>query len=274
MDLRSLAKTYLPAPVTDALKAARYTLDVWTYPKKIVWHRYGLHPLRMHIQDRVAQEWYDKDWDLPPEIAFLSRHGLKPGALVFDLGAHQCLIAMLLGKHVGPNGLVIAVEANAHNARVAELNLELNEMSNVRLQHALVSSRTGSERASLSFNASRNESAIASDVVRALTIDEMARRFGMPDVVFMDIEGFEIEALKGASATLRQHCTWFIELHGDDTLANYGASNRDVLSYFPPDVFQAHLWREEGDGFAPLRGEPPVRRCFLVFVPRRRDEIQ
>jgi FkbM family methyltransferase len=267
MDLRTLAKTYLPAPVTDTLKMAKYNLDLWTFNKRVVSHRYGDLGLQMHIEDRVAKEWYDKDWDLPHEIRFLVSHGLKPGALVFDLGAHQCLIAMLLGKQVGPNGLVVAVEANEHNADVAERNLELNNVSNVSVIHALISSTIGTDRASASFNSSRDSSSIASEMVSTLTIDDMVHRLGVPNVIFMDIEGFEIEALRGARETLQKACTWFVELHGDEQLSRYGAVNADILRYFPREAYTAFLCEEDGTNFRELRGNPPKDRCFLVFVP-------
>jgi tRNA A58 N-methylase Trm61 len=95
----------------------------------------------------VAKEWYDKDWDLPPEMAFLAGHGLDQGALVFDLGAHQCLIAMMLAKQVGPQGHVVAVEANRHNVSVARRNVALNRVDNVTVTHAMISNRAGRERA-------------------------------------------------------------------------------------------------------------------------------
>ena len=60
MDLRSFAKSHLPAPVNDALKLAKYNFDLWTFSKEIVSHRYGPHRLQMHIHDRVAKEWYDR----------------------------------------------------------------------------------------------------------------------------------------------------------------------------------------------------------------------
>jgi len=215
----------------------------------------------------VAKEWYDKDWDLPPEMAFLAGHGLDQGALVFDLGAHQCLIAMMLAKQVGPQGHVVAVEANRHNVSVARRNVALNRVDNVTVTHAMISNRAGRERAEASFNSSHGASAIAGDMVDTLTIDDMSERLGRPRVVFMDIEGFEIEALKGAHETLRQRCTWFVELHGDATLQRYGSANHDVLRFFPADRFTAYVCREDEQTFQPLAGEVPRERCFMVFVP-------
>ena len=267
MNLRSFAKSHLPAPVNDALKVAKYNFDLWTFAKQVVSHRYGPYRLKMHIHDRVAKAWYDKDWDLPPEIAFLERHGLDRGALVFDLGAHQCLIAMMLAKQVGSQGHVVAVEANHHNVRVAMRNIALNRVDNVAVKHAMISDRVGKDRAETSFNSSHGASAIAGDMVDTLTIDDMSERLGRPRVVFMDIEGFEIEALKGARETLRHACTWFVELHGDATLQRYGSANRDVLRFFPADRFAAYLCREDEQAFQPLAGEVPGERCFMVFVP-------
>jgi FkbM family methyltransferase len=271
MDLRSFAKSRLPAPVNDALKLAKYNFDLWTFPKEIVSHRYGPYRLQMHIHDRVAKEWYDKNWELPPELSFLSRHGLDQGGLVFDLGAHQCLIAMMLAKQVGPEGRVVAVEANGHNVSVAERNIALNRVDNVTVMHAMISNRAGRERAETSFNSSHGASAIAGDMVDTLTVDDMSGRLGRPNVVFMDIEGFEIEALKGAGETLGRACTWFVELHGDATLERYGSANRDVLRFFPVDRFAAYLCQEDELKFHPLGGEPPAERCFMVFVPRQLD---
>ena len=151
MDLRTSAKRYLPVPVTDMLRGAKYRFETWSFPKHVVSHRYGAHQLTMSIHDRVAQEWYDKDWELPPEFAFLAQHGLKPGARVFDLGAHQCLIAMLLAKEVAPRGEVIAVEASRHNAEVASRNVAANGVSNVHIVQGLISSSVGQERAVASF---------------------------------------------------------------------------------------------------------------------------
>jgi hypothetical protein len=150
---------------------------------------------------------------------------------------------------------------------VAMRNIALNRVDNVTVTHAMISNRVGKDRAETSFNSSHGASAIAGDIVDTLTIDDMSERLGRPKVVFMDIEGFEIEALKGASDMLRHPCTWFVELHGDATLQRYGSANRDVLRFFPADRFTAYLCRQDEQAFHRLAGEVPAERCFMVFVP-------
>ncbi len=83
----------------------------------------------MHIRDSTARSWYDRDWNRLTELDLLREHGLHDGGIVFDLGAHQNLIAMLLAKEVEPSGRVIAVEGSKHNVRVGTPNAELNVYS-------------------------------------------------------------------------------------------------------------------------------------------------
>lgn len=267
-----LARKYLPQPVVDILRAVKYRYELATFNQHVVTHRYGSHVLEMSIDDRIAAEWYDKDWELPPEIAFLKQMPIPQAGRVFDLGAHQCLIAMLLGKEVVPAGTVVSLEANRHNAAIARRNLELNAVDNVEVMHALVSSATGRGRADISFNSRARPGigGLVGDQVAALSIDDLAQMRGFPDLVYMDIEGFEIEALKGATQTLSRWCYWFVELHGDKLLGRYGARNSDILDHFSFQDFAGHLCLETDTKFRPLTEREPLpgERCFLIFAPR------
>ena len=92
---------------------------------------------------RSAQGWYDHDWAQLPEISTLRDTTLRPGARVFDIGAHQGVVAMMLAREVGPSGYVLAVEPNPHNAAVALKNRALNGMNQIEILEAAVSDRSG-----------------------------------------------------------------------------------------------------------------------------------
>lgn len=273
MALQIYAKRYLPRPVVDVLRAFKYRYQLATFAGRIVSHRYGGHPLRMVIADRVGAEWYAKDWPMPAEIEFLSQQIIPRDGLVFDLGAHQCLIAMLLAREIVPDGSVVAVESNRHNAAVAERNLDLNGVDNVDVVNALVSNTTGKVRTEASFNSRARgglAGAIGNDKVDGLSIDALAQLKGFPDLVFMDIEGFEIEALKGAVQTLARRCHWFVELHGDDLLSRYGARNSDIQQFFDYRDFACFVSLPTEDKFRPVTEREPLpsERCYLIFAPR------
>ena len=64
------------------------------------------------IADSLGQGWYDKNLEVPPEILFLKNKKLSPGAIVFDVGAHQGIVGMMLAQVVGKSGKVVCIEAN------------------------------------------------------------------------------------------------------------------------------------------------------------------
>jgi FkbM family methyltransferase len=272
MQLQNYAKRYLPQPVVDVLRMMKYRMDLATFPKHVAQHRYGRHKLSMNISDRVAHEWYDKDWALPPEIEFFAHGQIPRNGRIFDLGAHQCLIAILLARDIVPEGAVVAIEANEHNANMARSNVELNRADNVEVIHALVSKSRGRAHADFSFNsrAKQGVDALVSESIEAMTIDDLSELKGWPDLVYLDIEGFEIEALKGASQTLARWCHWFVELHGDETLARYGACNADILKFFERADFARYVCMPDENQFRLVtENEPvPTERCFLIFAPR------
>jgi FkbM family methyltransferase len=272
MQLQIYAKRYLPQPIVDVLRMMKYRMDLATFPRRVVSHRYGSHNLHMNIYDRVAGEWYDKDWALPPEIEFFLRDQIPRDGRVFDLGAHQCLIAMLLARELVPEGAVVAVEANQHNAAIAKSNIEINSADNVEVVHALISKTSGKAHADFSFNsrARQGVDALVSEAIDALSIDELSELKGWPDLVYLDIEGFEIEALKGASRTLSRWCHWFIELHGDETLSRYDSMNSDILKFFEVQDFARYVCLQTENKFRLVTESErvPEERCFLIFAPR------
>src|SRR6266487_3992405 len=89
----------------------------------------------------------------------------------------------------------------AHWCLISARTVKANRVSNVDIVHALISDKTGMDFASLSFNSSKafpDRDGHDGEPVESLTVDDLSHAFGWPQVVYMDIEGFEIGALKGA----------------------------------------------------------------------------
>lgn len=195
-----------------------------SYQHKRVRHNYGGFDLEVELIDPMGAGWYDHDWPELPEIALLKQHGLRPGARVFDIGAHQCVVAMMLSKTVGPQGFVLAVEASPENCDAGEQNRKLNEIDNCRILHAAGAAKSGS----LIFNRGTNGQVDDGTgewgqiEVEAYSVDDLANRFGAPDVLFIDVEGFECELLRGAQKTLDNRPDCFVEVHVKAGLEKFG----------------------------------------------------
>ena len=129
MTVRQAVLGMLPPSVLGRLRAWRVRQIVSAYTPRVVEHTYGDGRLRVHLGDPLGAGWYDHDWAQLPEIPALRGTTLGPGARVFDIGAHQGVVAMMLAREVGSSGHVLAVEPNPHNVSVALRNRELNGMT-------------------------------------------------------------------------------------------------------------------------------------------------
>lgn len=264
--LKSTIRAVIPEQIYDTLRRAKQRFMTSRFSSYVSEHNFSGTRLKVLIADPIGAEWYDHDEDRMPEIEELKRFDLK-GKTIFDLGAHQCVIAMLLADLAGKDGKVIAVEANTHNHKVSLQNLTTNGYSNVNCLHGLVSSG----KVDLVIDGGLNGRARRADAktpkLDIVTIDALSERFGTPGLVLLDIEGHEIEALSGATKTLTDpHCHWLVELHGDEDLGSYGHKNSDIFKFFPTHLFKPVILDVAAGHFKPLKQEDlPHERCHIVF---------
>jgi FkbM family methyltransferase len=147
---------------------------------------------------------------------------LRPGQTFFDVGAHAGFFTLLAAQLVGNKGKVIAFDPSPANCESIREQMELNSLCPfVIVEEAIWDSigaapfdfvADGSSVAHVDFAHSGNSLS-----VNLTTIDRACVRFGKPDLIKIDIEGAEVQALQGARHTLEYlRPTWLIELHGLD----------------------------------------------------------
>lgn len=266
-NLKSRLKGMLPPKLVQGVRGVMLQHKIDSFPKRVVEHTYLGYPLKISLQDYVAEEWYDKLYttEQMPEIEYLRNGQLKPGARVFDLGAHQGVIAMILARLVGDSGSVVAVEGTEHNANVAKENVRLNGITNMSVKHNVAAEKAGLK---MQFSATLN-GAIGDDLlpveVTSVSVDSLTDEFGLPDVVFVDVEGYECQVLDGATKALASGADFFVEVHAGIGLERHGSVQK-VLTYFQEPKYQLFWTPAEGAPFRPLtdRADMPAERFFLV----------
>lgn len=253
---------YKKTKIWRLLQHFRQNLGLALTAKTVVEHTYCGEKLKAAIEDPLARGWYDHDWPLLGEIRLLRQSRLKPGALVFDLGAHQGVVAMILGRSVGETGRVITAEPNPHNFEMIRKNLALNNVENVKpLQVAI-----GGSEGTLEFSSGLNGTAAAvskygiTQVVPMTTIEHLVKTHGNPQVVFLDIEGFEALALGAGRSAFNGDCDFFVEVHVKTGLEAAGFKYSDVLDFFPADKFDRFVHHD--DGKEPVRIEKVTDNFF------------
>jgi len=260
----------LPNSLARRIQQARARRMLAAFEKKEVRRLYGGYEFTLQIADPLGQAWYGQDTGPLPEVEFLRRFRLKPGARVFDLGAHQCVVALVLSRIVGAGGLVVAVEANAHNARVGQRNKELNSAENLRVIPAAASDRAGVIVFNDGMNGQISDGTPSprSIQVRAVAIDDLMAEFGQPDVVFIDVEGFECKVLAGAKRALLGTPDCFVEVHIGAGLEALGGSLDAIVEFFPRETYKLFMCSQESPEPVPFqRGhEMTGSRFFLIAV--------
>lgn len=254
----------LPHPVVRAIRQHRLRRQMAAYEPRVHIGTYGDVRLKLRFEDGLAEGWYGRDRAPLQEILLLQELGvLRPGARVFDLGAHQAIVAMEFAGSVAPGGLVIAVEGEPHNARMAEVNRSLNERDDVVVLHAAVTEEGGTVSFAEGLNGHVDRSTNIGNVkVPAITIDELCVRFGVPDLVVLDLEGHEGVALRAAKRA--SQAAWVIEVHVGQLEGDVEA--RDII-----ERFQGwSRWIGGDEGFNPFTGKVPDERFFLIAVPPER----
>jgi FkbM family methyltransferase len=191
------------------------------------------------------------------------------------MGAHQAVLALVFADIVGSTGRVIAVEGDGHNVKVAKRNVELNNAANVVIVEAACAAQPGRVSFHEGLNGHISQGRIGNRVIRAVTIDELADEYGKPDVVVLDIEGFELQALLGAQRTLGEGVTFVIEVHAGGELQAAGGTVKEIASMlqrhgYALEYLSSDGWSEADAELVLMRPEelPDSERFFLLgYVP-------
>jgi FkbM family methyltransferase len=130
---------------------------------------------------------------------------VKPGDIVFDIGANVGFFTLLASKLVGSNGHVYAFEPLPRNLSYIEEHIRLNGVMNVTVKPIAIASASGSasfgdgENDSQGRLSEKGEHHVATASLDDLIANGIAP---MPAFIKMDIEGAESDALGGAKSLL------------------------------------------------------------------------
>ena len=262
---------HLHVPGDDADQLTLLKRELWEHyrnngiDESIVFRWYEGLRLHLYLGNDLSLCLYVLGAFEPNEFVFLKR-ALQPGMVILDGGANEGLFSLYAARRVGSRGSVVAVEPSARELERLKANVALNHLDNVRPFGVAL----GSGRGEVSFavaqarhagmNAIEAQDAgqrtadwAASRVTVPLeTIDELVAQSGLHrlDLIKLDIEGAEVDALGGALATIaRFRPTILLEVE-EERLRTQGRTKAELLDLLTGLDYE--LWVMDG-GSAQLR---------------------
>ena len=182
----------------------------------------------------------------------LCSHLLDPESVVLDIGANIGLTALVTADLV-PAGRVFAIEGAPRNHAALVRNLEVHAKGVAEAVHCAIGASDGSVRfvedSAFGHVVSAGTMIAAPAMsVPQITIDALAARHGLTrlDLIKLDIEGFEQDALEGAGETLaRFDPVVLFEFNVWCQIALYDRNPRRFLDWLLDRFAELHVWRGE-----------------------------
>jgi FkbM family methyltransferase len=186
------------------------------------------------------------------------------GLAVFDIGANAGIYSLVAARR---GAKVVAFEPSRAAAALMRRHLMLNDLE-AEIVEACIADQDGTiaffeqgsaTTSSISESTARTgevelDEPVVETMRPVMQLDSYCTQAGVwPDVVKLDVEGAEAQALRGASEWLeRRQGTLFLEVH-PWALAQFGTDDREVM-----DLLATAGWGAE------LLEENPVTRHFRV----------
>lgn len=188
------------------------------------------------------------------------------GDVVLDIGANIGYYVLPESRLVDPSGKVYAVEPVSGNVASLRRNLDANRCDNVEIFKLAMDDRNGRAKIHVSdmsnlcaFRKNPDAVFIGEEDVEVVTVDNFLEGKETPRLIRMDVEGHEINIIRGMTQTLREDVKLLIEVHGSGMTATESNEFIDALKRhgfkvafaaldhcFRPNRFVGYVFRRVG----------------------------
>lgn len=174
--------------------------------------------LNKGLRRRGGLGWLPFESNDTPEMRFWKQLDLA-GKVVYDIGAFHGLLTIFFAQRAR---VVVAWEPNSRNRQRLNENVRLNAFRNVTVRPYGLSSQP--MQATMTFDplapgrASIDSGIAGGSETEVIEIRMLDQEEGLekPDLIKIDVEGFELNVLDGGTRTLERHPALFLEMHGAD----------------------------------------------------------
>ncbi len=145
---------------------------------------------------------------------------IRVGDVIVDIGANIGYYALQEAMIVGDSGKVYAIEPVPENVDLLKKNIELNNYSNIEVFQLAVGGVNQTNYVYITdcrntASMIKTQASIDKVTVEVTTLDEFLKNKPRPNLIRMDVEGYEVEIVKGMRGLLKSNMPLklIVELH-------------------------------------------------------------
>lgn len=220
---------------------------------------------------------------LPPELPTVTPW-VNKGDTCIDIGAHGGAWLFPLSRLVGPGGAVVGFEALPYYARVLSITRRLLGRTNTTIVNVAITEDgakvrmvwkdpSGALLTGRTHIAGAGDSGNSQIEIAGTTLDDACGRLpGRVSFLKIDIEGAELGALRGGTATLKKHRPIVLSEVVEAHLKRYGHSTRMLFAFFEDLGYLPFVL--DGDMPRPVTIEQAGEFNDVLFIPAESDQAQ
>lgn len=261
-------------------------------------HEYDGTAYNLHVNSLEDRAVISMRGKLEPKLQYLFGRFVREGDVTLDIGANSGFHTVCLSGIVGDTGFVHAFEPVVFNYNKLVTNLHLNGIQNVAThpyalgnineKHLMNVIREGEfEQGNHSLAANEKIEGVLKDKVEPTEVqvhrldDVLDDQLTRLDFIKIDVEGFEIEVLRGAQKLLDKFQPIIIMEWVEERMRHIGVNPKDFLPIFRDQYvfFEINCDDDSDHGkvtsLSPYTFEKPMSEGSwdLVCLPKRRFEL-
>jgi FkbM family methyltransferase len=187
--------------------------------------------------DSFQSMWIMYNWIVDWEEFQLIEHYIEKNDIVFDIGTNMGFYTLWMSRFIDKYGEIHCFEPDKQNYSRLQTNISLNQIESIiKTNRCAVSDSDGLVKFTEGRDGENHISNIALDSaveVQSITLDTYFEFHGIQHIAYMkiDVEGFELQALKGAKKLLKNKKVDIIQLEINQQLNNAGTKVNDLLFF-------------------------------------------
>jgi len=262
------------------LRSLSYLINRWLLRRPFLEGRVADLDLRFKVktEDVVGRHIYKYQVHEPVLSQFLVDFlKIEPGDVVIDIGANVGWYSLLLARLAPDDAQIFAFEPDPLNFELLEHNIRLNGATQITAIQKALAEDDGTQRLYQhdSNNLGRHSLLQLQDGkavdVQTTSLDNFWNTNGLgervPRFIKIDIEGYELVALRGAAEVLK-HCPALLSEYSPDYMRQGGLNPADLIDLLAGHGFKPHAITATGLQPVALDSLPALTHVTDLFWQR------